>query len=121
MTSIHAKHQLVAESVYICFESNSGAYLIRIDPHDQPNLYFWVKISQWANLVNFHPIWFKFGVVVIYTMFILKCNKVGTGQWLAAFESRLRVRFAQWSESSTVSRPVPSEIDKKGVLYIFIL
>ena len=46
---------------------------------------------------------------------------IGTGQRLAAFESRLRVRFAQWSESATVSRPVPSEIDKRGVLYIFIL
>ena len=46
---------------------------------------------------------------------------LGTGQWLAAFESRLRVRFAQWSQSASVSRPVPSEIDKRGVLYIFIL
>ena len=46
---------------------------------------------------------------------------VGTGQWLAAFESRLRVRFALWSQSASVSRPVPSEIDKRGVLYIFIL
>ena len=27
---------------------------------------FFVKISKWPNLVNFHPIWFKLGMEVIY-------------------------------------------------------
>ena len=25
-----------------------------------------MKISKWPNLVNFHPIWFKLGMEVIY-------------------------------------------------------
>ena len=27
---------------------------------------FFVKISKWPKLVNFHPIWFKLGMEVIY-------------------------------------------------------
>ena len=26
---------------------------------------YWEKISRWANLANFHPIWFKFGTEVV--------------------------------------------------------
>ena len=44
---------------------NSGANLTHADRPDQPNLYFWQKISRWANLANFHPIWFKFCTEVI--------------------------------------------------------
>jgi hypothetical protein len=44
---------------------NSGANFTHADRSDQPNLYFWEKISRWANSANFHPIWFKFGTEVI--------------------------------------------------------
>merc|ERR1712002_279827 len=43
---------------------NLGANFAHADRPDQPNLYFWEKISRWANLANFHPIWFKFGTEV---------------------------------------------------------
>ena len=41
-------------------DPNSGANFTHADRPDQPNLYFWEKISWWANLANFCPIWFKF-------------------------------------------------------------
>ena len=46
-------------------DPNSGANFAHADRPDQPNLYFWQKISRWANLANFHPIWFKFCTKVI--------------------------------------------------------
>ena len=44
---------------------NSGANFTHADRPDQPNLYFWEKISKWANLTISHPIWFIFGTEVI--------------------------------------------------------
>ena len=37
----------------------AGSNLTHADRPDQPNLYFWEKISRWANLANFHPIGFS--------------------------------------------------------------
>ena len=38
---------------------NLGAILTHADRPNQPNLYFWEEVSQWANLIHFHPILFK--------------------------------------------------------------
>ena len=46
-------------------DPNSGANFTHADRPDQPNLYFLEKISKWANLAIFHPIWFIFGTDVI--------------------------------------------------------
>ena len=48
-----------------CMDPNFWVNFTHADRPDQPNLYFWVKISRWANLANFHPIWFKFCTEVI--------------------------------------------------------
>ena len=45
-----------------CMDPNCWANFTNADRPDQPNLYFWVKISRWANLVNFHRIWLKLGM-----------------------------------------------------------
>ena len=48
-----------------CMDSNFWADFTHADQPDQPNLYFWEKISKWANLAIFHLIWFIFGTEVI--------------------------------------------------------
>ena len=57
---------LYGNLAWLCaLNPNFWANFTHADRPDQPNLYFWEKISRWANLANFHPIWFKFGTEVI--------------------------------------------------------
>ena len=65
----HHHHHSSLSLIEICFLSladylstmdpNSGANFAHADRPDQPNLYFWEKILQWANFANFCPIWSK--------------------------------------------------------------
>ena len=61
---------------------------------------FFVKISKWPNLVNFHPIWFKLGMEVIYDPLNGKLPlKVAAAIF---FTYRLkRLKSTEWQKFST--------------------
>ena len=66
------------------------------DRPNQPN--FWQTISRWANLANFHPIWFKFCTEVI---------------------SKPPNRFRMFEVAATIFRPTSPTDQNRPIAKIF--